>query len=493
MTRARGANNTGDRAVLMLALAGAIAYVIVILAQSAIGRDGGVTTPGAGAPASVPSELLVYLLGTAVVFVIYAALVFRCLRLPVGRKGRAILFGVPVALQVLMLPAMPAFSVDVFSYIAHGATGLLQAGGDAYSTAPRDVLFLPVGQALRGLGWNPAPGTSPYGPLWTLIEAAIARLPVDVATDVAVFKAIETGAVLGSAAIIWYLLGRVNPSGQLAGTVAFLWNPVILVELSGEGHNDGLMVMFVLLGLYATVRSVPARAMITSTLGVVVKYLPALFVPAQLVYLWRTTPDRARLVRGVTLGLVASIGLATALFAPFWGPNMLSGLTRSSGGGPWPIWPTISGVMYSWIGAILPTVDASALKTILLGGMFGSYLLFESLRVKSEADLVRAAANIALVYMLVVSAVYWPWYAVLPIALLSLVPLQRSFLLLLVLSVGSRLVAPLAAGMRPEVGLPADAWANATILTILVVLGTFLAVEATAFGVHRLDGRRPRA
>jgi alpha-1,6-mannosyltransferase len=461
------------RPILGLAAASVLLSIAVMIIQVAINTDGASWWRAPGNPSAVAAEVIAYLAATAGVIAIYVVVVVRCLRGPVGPSGRAILMATPVILSVCLLFVAPTFSFDVLSYIAHGATGTLVAGGDAYSTQPSEVLFLPLGQELRDLGWVPPPGTSPYGPLWTLMETGIVRLPLSVAGDILLFKLIEMAATLCSAAVIWRILALVRPNAQLAGTVAFLWNPVVLVELVGEGHNDGLMILFVLLGLYATLRAWPSGGIAAGALGVLVKFLPALFIPAQLVYLWRTRIDWTDLVRGVALGAAISVALAVVLFAPFWSSQTLSGLSRSGGGGPWPLWPTIGGVLYSAIQGALPAVDAASAKTILLGALFASYLVFQSLRVRDSESLVQAMANIALIYMLVVSAVYWPWYSVLPIALFVLTPLRRSLVIVVVLSAGSRAIGPLAAGLRPEVGPLADWWAVCTLGVILLVLVTF--------------------
>lgn len=476
------------RPILFLALLSVLLSVAVMLTQIAINADGAIATPKPGNPSAVAGELIAYLSATAGVFVVYVAVVVRCLRRSIGLAGRVILLATPVMVSFGLLFVAPTFSIDTLSYVAHGATGMLAGGGNAYSRQPSDVLMLPVGQGLRDLGWLPPPGTSPYGPLWTLIEAAIVRLPLDVGPYVFLFKLIEMAAMLGSAALIWRILALVRPQDQLAGTVAFLWNPVVLVELTGEGHNDGLMVLFALLGLYATLRAWTSGGMAASALGVAVKYLPVLFIPAQLVYLCRTTVDRPRLVIRVVLGLAISAALMVLLFAPFWGPDTFSGLTRSSGGGPWPVWPTISGLLYSALQGALPAVDTASAKTLLVGALFGGYFLFQSLRVRNAQDLVQAVANIAFVYMLVVSAVYWPWYAVLPIALLVLTPTGRSLPVIVILSAGSRAIAPLAAGLRPEVGPLSDAWATCTLIAILFALATF-ALQSSSILTRFIGGR----
>lgn len=62
---------------------------------------------------------------------------------------------------------------------------------------------------------------------------------------------------------------------------------------------------------------------------------------------------------------------------------------------------------------------------------------------RDAATLLRACGRIALVFLLIASPSYWPWYVLLPIALMTLSP-QGSFIAMsIVLAFCSRLVAPI--------------------------------------------------
>jgi hypothetical protein len=62
--------------------------------------------------------------------------------------------------------------------------------------------------------------------------------------------------------------------------------------------------------------------------------------------------------------------------------------------------------------------------------------------VRTPTDLLRGTAVLMVIYTLL-SPAYWPWYVVLPIAFLALVPRGTFLVLIVAMSLGSRLVAPL--------------------------------------------------
>jgi hypothetical protein len=255
-------------------------------------------------------------------------------------------------------------------------------------------------------------------------------------------KTLVVAASLGSAALIWKILGRVRPEDQLLGTLVYLWNPVIVVEFAAEGHNDALMILCLLASLALCVTGRPALSMVASVLGVLVKYVPVIFLPAQLVYLWRTRESRSRLALYLMLGFLIGGALAVLFYEPFWvGPRTFEGV-RLQGQ---PLYsPSPSGLLYQYLSLAYPQGEPARLTLRLLAGAFVVFVLGASWRVRDAAGLLGACASIALAYVLVVSTQYWPWYVSLPLALMALRPGGIFLPAALALTLCSRLVAPIS-------------------------------------------------
>jgi hypothetical protein len=263
-------------------------------------------------------------------------------------------------------------------------------------------------------------GPTPYGPLWNELAAGAVWLGHDALSALLLTKLLIVAASLGSAAVIYVALGRLRPELRLAGTLAYLWNPLIIIEFAAEGHNDALMVLPVVAGLLATLASRPATSIVISALGVVTKYVPLMFVPAQLVFLARAGRlRRLALIGSVVGGGLIALGIVAVTYAPFWtGPSTFTTLLRAG------------------------EVSAPRVSSSLRLALFALFLLVWTSRVSNPESLVRVCAEIALVYALLGSASYWPWYATLPLALLVLWPDSRGFALILVLAVCGELDAP---------------------------------------------------
>ena len=70
---------------------------------------------------------------------------------------------------------------------------------------------------------------------------------------VILLKAFMVAAFLGTTAFLSRALRVIAPSARFAGVAMFLWNPLLLVEIAAEGHNDALMLLCVAASLTAAV------------------------------------------------------------------------------------------------------------------------------------------------------------------------------------------------------------------------------------------------
>jgi len=380
-------------------------------------------------------------------FTLYGWLIATCRRGELWSAGvRRLALGLPVLFNLTLLLGPPAMSIDVMSYISHGH--IENAGGNAYVEPSSSLAGSSLGSRLESFGWRPVHPVSPYGPLWSQIETTTTRVG-DVNAMVTAFKAIAIVFSLGSAVLIWLILGRVHPQHQLVGTLLYLWNPLIVIELAGEGHNDAAVVFFVLLGLILTIRRRPGGAVLATSAGILMKYLPLLFVPLQAAYLWRKRRDMRHFVRSVTLGATAGLVLTVVAFAPLWvGVETFEGVRLTGQLGHTGSTPTL---LMHGLSRVVPSSDATVVVTAITMAGLVAWLWWQAKTVIDSATLIQACAAVAVAYVLVASPSFWPWYALLPVALTALVPKTAFLALLLAVSIGARLVAPLDALYVAEV------------------------------------------
>src|SRR5205814_4367672 len=90
-------------------------------------------------------------------------------------------------------------------------------------------------------------------------------------------------------------LRQVRPDWALRGTLFFAWNPLVLFEVPGNGHNDAVVVAFMPAGVYLFTRARRVAVLPAIMAGALTKFVPALLLPAAAAAIWR---DQWSLVSG---------------------------------------------------------------------------------------------------------------------------------------------------------------------------------------------------
>ena len=162
------------------------------------------------------------------------------------------LVGSILALHAIFLIAPPLALTDVFNYINYGRMGVIHHL-NPYTTIPISEPHSDPAFILSN--WHQL--LSPYGPLFTLVTFAV--VPLGVAGSFWALKLILALASLATILLVWKcarILGR-DPRAAIA-LVGL--NPIVLVWGLGGDHNDFLMVVLIMLGVYLLLRGQAAAS-----------------------------------------------------------------------------------------------------------------------------------------------------------------------------------------------------------------------------------------
>ena len=248
-------------------------------------------------------------------------------RLPV-RWGLA----AALAFRLLWLPAEPALSDDVYRFrwdgllVANGvnpfrfrpdeliATGARTAVPDQ---ARRAALLPELQQLYRQL--NSPHYYSVYPPVCQFAFGAAAWL---FPASTAGFAACLRGAILlAEAGAAWLLLALLPALGWPARrALRYLLHPLVIVELVGNLHFEGVVLCFILLAIWLLSRQKWVGSAVALGLGVATKLLPLLVLPLLVRRLgWR----RFAAYSALTLLTL------TVLFGPFLSVDLFINISRS--------------------------------------------------------------------------------------------------------------------------------------------------------------------
>lgn len=228
--------------------------------------------------------------------------------------GGALLFGITLLFQPRL------FSDDVFTSIFSGRI-LTVYGANPLNTAPNQYPVDPY------LVWVLSGRTAPniYGPLWICVAALLAGISNIPVVSLLLFKGFALLTHLVNCVLIWGILGEIAPARRVLGTLLYAWNPLVVIELAGSGHNEGLLLVLFLLATWLYIRYVRTHRLwlflsmlVVFGLAISTNLLALLLAP---LYLWfdlRTERSISRVVRVFCACLALILVPGTLIALPFW-------------------------------------------------------------------------------------------------------------------------------------------------------------------------------
>jgi hypothetical protein len=281
-------------------------------------------------------------------------LAFQAVQAERAAPSPLILLGTTILFAIPLLNSYPINANDLYRYVIRGRISSVYnespyvAAPDAFPDDP----FLPLAGEWAG-------ETSPYGPIWELLAAAVTRLTQnDLLAGLLSFKLVGLLAHLGSGWLVWQLLARANPAKQRSFTLLWLWNPALLLMFVVDGHNDVLMMVWQLLAIWFWQQKRLSLTILLLLLAALTKPIALLAIPFFALAGWRELSNSQARLRFV--GLTAVLG-GTAVwlsFLPFGSPfDLLDRLLREASNNPG---------------------FSPATLVLLIGGALGRPLSFES-------------------------------------------------------------------------------------------------------------------
>ncbi len=322
-----------------------------------------------------------------------------------------------VAWLLPLLVVAPLFSRDLYSYAAQG--WMVAHHLNPYTYGPSVMGQGPfVGltdQLWRNVG-------SPYGPVFLTFAGWIVQASrQDVLASV---EGLRLLALLGTVAFVAAVPAIARSFGRDGATAFSLvaLNPLVLLHLVGGGHNDALMLGFLLPGYLLARRGHPVAGILVCAVGAAVK-VPAMIGPVYIGWEWAGQGRGVRervwpVAKAMALTLATMAGLS-ALAGLGWG--WIAGLTNPDTVRSWFSPATAVGLSLGKLVALVGLGDHThALLTLARGtgfalaGVIGVVLLL-----RSEQIGPLRALGWSLIAVVALSPVVQPWYMVWGIVFLA--------------------------------------------------------------------------
>ncbi|MFA5076010.1 MAG: hypothetical protein WC480_01170 [Patescibacteria group bacterium] len=328
--------------------------------------------------------------------------------------------------SVILLFIQPFCSADLFHYILYPKIVLVYHH-NPYITPlidySGDILFR-LGSPIKM--WLNSPLV--YGPVWLLLSIVFTFWSLSsVGLALFSFKLMATIFFFGCLLLVYKILDHIGSRNKNLAVALFAWSPLILIESVNNGHNDIVMLFFLLLAFFCLVKEKYFWVLPIIILSILIKYVPIILAPFIFLYLWRRCQrDQKRIL---IWSVFFSLSLFVLFYLPFWhGWSTLHGAIFMS------VEYNLKGLsilgyiiqpFYEWLKMDLFFSGLGPLGFIslicrLVFAYFYFYLLFK-VRPNNINDLLKLCCWVVGLVFLTITFYLQPWYFVVPLGLMVLV------------------------------------------------------------------------
>jgi alpha-1,6-mannosyltransferase len=236
--------------------------------------------------------------------------------------GFPLILGIAMLLRISLLFMTPNLSDDYFRFIWDGL--LFAHGYNPYLIIPSQ--FIHGVNTVPGItdslyaGLNSPNYYTVYPPACEFIFGFAAKVAgVNILGNIIIIRLIILLAEAGTIFLLHQLVPKLRTSTRVIAIYAF--NPLAIIELTGNLHLEAVMLLFLVLSIYLLVVKKQIYSAVSFGLAVGVKLLPFIFLPLLV--------KRLGITKSITFYAIVAVMLAV-LFLPFYSihliPNFFSSL-----------------------------------------------------------------------------------------------------------------------------------------------------------------------
>lgn len=221
----------------------------------------------------LPSSLLLFWLPFAAAFFIYVVGVYQSYgheSRPSDRRLLGIILGIAVICRLTLLFSPPTLSDDIFRYVWDGK--MQNQGINPYLYPPEAPEIAPLRDE-----FHPRINNKHISTIYPPLTEMMFRLVDTIWHHPAVMKIFFTLCDLWIIVLILRMLrDRQLPSYRV---LIYAWNPLVMIEFAGTGHNDTLALSLMLAALIAVTSRKTVSAMVYISLSFLSKFFAVVLLP----------------------------------------------------------------------------------------------------------------------------------------------------------------------------------------------------------------------
>lgn len=358
---------------------------------------------------------------------LFTALFFLCFKLVQFEKYNfKFLLGVAILFRLVFFIAEPNLSQDFYRFIwdgelvSHFINPYLEVPNDLIEQ--KDLVIANAQELYNGMGSLSAKHFSNYPPLNQLIFALAALLGgKSILGSIIVMR---VTIILADIGIFYFgrkLLKNINQSPHLI--FWYFLNPLVIIELTGNLHFEGVMLFFFVWSLYLLSVHKWQWAAVVYACSISVKLVPLLFLPLFLKHFKFKKSVLFYSIVGVTCLL---------LFVPFYSSEFINNYSKTIG-----LWFSnfeFNAGFYNAIKQIAIQFDAKPWELIKTYGKITPVLtvvivlLFTFLRKNEKLPILITSMLWVLTLYYFMSATVHPWYVIFLVVLTAFTKYRYAFI-----------------------------------------------------------------
>lgn len=327
-----------------------------------------------------------------------------------------------IAFQAIVFFSYPSLSTDIFSYIFSDRIATVHHE-NVWKTKPITHSEDPFS---RLSDWHN--NTRVYGGVNQVIYTAPSLVGGNnLLLLVVLYKAVTWIFTLASMYIV-FLLARTFYKGKETFALQLIfWNPLFLIEIIGSGHNDIIMIFFMLSAWYFFLQKKIAVAGILIALAFQVKIIAFVLFLFLLFALLKEKKYKDSIFLGLSFFIVNSVSFFFMHIDPLsFGKAIIFN----------------TGVYWQGLPALLHRVGIQE-KVFVVIGFLMTFIACIYVQYKRNSDAITVYTGFIVIYLLFFASAYWNWYVVWALAFIPFITVKKLRYLVLALSFTSFMLYPL--------------------------------------------------
>lgn len=375
----------------------------------------------------------------SVIFLSYLTFLyhFKAIGISVLKKNRVSVYfwGSTLTVFLFLCFSHAVHSTDLYEYSIRGRMAGMY-GMNPYLSTPFDIqsdIFYPL------IFWKQTPEC--YGPAWVFIGIAhTVFFKGSLIITMFLHKAVLLVFLLSGAYFFYKICEELNFKNKEILTIAYLLNPLILIMTIVDGHNEIVMVAFMLASLWCVLRSKYAVSIILFAIAVNIKFTYVLVAPFFAAYILFGPGSKSlkdRIKEGIVGAILAFLG-TIALWAPFGWRSFQAIIDYYRDVNTW-FWPdTIPYIFYSILkktGVQHPQelIVNISLVVFIFAYLWASRYFF--IKMKQDKQVIFTTGSFVFLALFLTNYTpFQPWYLLWVIPLLLLSGIRPKFLLVSMMS-----------------------------------------------------------